>query len=161
MGYRKILVTLDGSKLAERALEHVLQIAEPNASIHLLSVMAADRPSEIHSLAKAVGEGATADDQWPFIQSPNDPREEEARVKYLLQVEGWLEQMDRHVTSEVRRGSVIDTIIEVLNRGFDILVIATHRRTGAAKLVVGSVTEAVLSKSPCPVLIVAPSQGGE
>lgn len=158
MGYKKILVTLDGSKLAERALDHVLMIAEPNAQIHLLSVMAKDRPSEILALATAAGDATAKEDQWPFIQAPSDPREEEAREKYLGQVEAWLEQMERHVTTEVRTGNVIDTILEVLNRGFDILVIATHRRQGAAKLVIGSVAEAVLAKAPCPLLIVAPEK---
>lgn len=39
-------------------------------------------------------------------------------------------------------------------RGADLLVLATHGRSGLARLVIGSVTERVVRTAPCPVLVV-------
>ena len=40
------------------------------------------------------------------------------------------------------------------SRGVDLLVLATHGRSGLARLVIGSVTERVVRMAPCPVLVV-------
>jgi universal stress protein A len=40
------------------------------------------------------------------------------------------------------------------SKGVDLIVMASHGRTGLARLVMGSVAELVTRKAPCPVLIV-------
>jgi nucleotide-binding universal stress UspA family protein len=40
--------------------------------------------------------------------------------------------------------------------GVDLVVLASHGRTGLARLVIGSVAEAVVRTAPCPVLVVKP-----
>ncbi|HHT9155858.1 MAG TPA: universal stress protein, partial [Candidatus Tripitaka sp. YC43] len=48
--------------------------------------------------------------------------------------------------------------IEIINaakeKGVDLIVMGTHGRTGIAHVVIGSVAENVVRKSPCPVLTV-------
>lgn len=44
-------------------------------------------------------------------------------------------------------------------RGADLLVLATHGRSGLARLVIGSVTERVVRTAPCPVLVVRSGVG--
>ncbi len=44
-------------------------------------------------------------------------------------------------------------------RGADLLVVGTHGRTGLARLLMGSVAERVLERSPCSVLVVRQNQG--
>ncbi len=39
MGYKNILLTLDGSLLSEQALQHAVMLAAPGAAIHVLSVV--------------------------------------------------------------------------------------------------------------------------
>ena len=153
MGYKRLLVTLDGSKFSERALKQVVRIAEPGAFIHLLSVKAEDATSEVHAMAKA----AYADhstEPWPPIPLVVDPLRPDARDLYLREVEDWLSQVEYHVTSESRTGEVINSILSVEQGGYEVIVMVTHGRTGIDKVVLGSVTEAVLRDAPCPVLAI-------
>jgi nucleotide-binding universal stress UspA family protein len=158
MGYRNILVTLDGSKLSELALQHAVRVAEPGASIYVLSVLAEEGPtSEVAALASARAyQTPQADRQWPQTKN-RDLHEADARKKYLHEVSEWLQPAGYSVNVEARPGSTIDTILEVSRRGFDVIVMATHARTGMNKTVLGSVTEAVLRDAPCPVLVVTPN----
>lgn len=152
MGYKRILVTLDGSKFSERALKQVLRIAEPGAYIHLLSVQAENPISEVVAMAKAAQPSSAA--PWPPIAPVANPLRPDARVQYLHDVEDWLSQADYHVTTESRAGEVIKSILTVAQGGYEVIVMVTHGRTGINKTVLGSVTEAVLRDAPCPVLAI-------
>ncbi|RMF48695.1 MAG: universal stress protein [Chloroflexota bacterium] len=155
MGYDRVLVTLDGSKFAEIALEHAIKVANAGANIHILSVMAQDAISEIASMVSAVAQPPASEDQdWPPIARSDDPRAAHAREAYLRRVSDWLAQAGYDVTIEVRPGSVIETILSVAQDGFEVVVMATHGRTGLARVALGSVAEGVLHRSPCPVLII-------
>ncbi len=139
MGYRKILVPLDGSKLAEQVLKQVEMIAAPVAHVHLISV--------ISPLA----------DPWMTSLSIDKSETGEAREAYLMGA-GELLTLDGYwVTTAVRNGSVADTILDEASAGgFDVIAMATHGRTGLDRLVLGSITQAVLAKAPCPVLVFPP-----
>ena len=53
------------------------------------------------------------------------------------------------------RGSPVAEILEFAEReNVDLIVMASHGRTGLARLLMGSVAEGVMRKAPCPVLIV-------
>jgi len=153
MGYKRILVTLDGSKFSERALKEVVRIAEPGAYIHLLSVKAEDAASEAEAMAKAAQpKHGTA--SWPPIAPVTNPLRPDARDLYLTEVENWLSHAEYHVTAEVRTGEVISSILSVVHGGYEVVVMVTHGRTGINKTLLGSVTEAVMHASPCPVLAI-------
>lgn len=51
-------------------------------------------------------------------------------------------------------GAIRDRAIEIRA---DLIVMGTHGRSGVERLVIGSVTETVLRKAPCPVLVVPPN----
>ena len=153
MGYNRILVTLDGSKFSERALKHVMRIAEPGAFIHLLSIKAENPTSELVAMTKATHPDTKASG-WPPIPPVAKPRDPQARDKYLAQVEDWLAQAEYRVSTETREGEVISSILSVAQGGYDVIVMVTHNRTGMNKTVLGSVTEAVLNQAPCPVLAI-------
>jgi nucleotide-binding universal stress UspA family protein len=62
------------------------------------------------------------------------------------------------VRQSVRLGLDFQEIIEYARaEGVDLIVMATHGRTGLAHVLVGSVAERVVRKSPCPVLTVKPA----
>ncbi|MGE4092752.1 MAG: universal stress protein [Candidatus Binatia bacterium] len=61
--------------------------------------------------------------------------------------------MQVHVV--VEEGGAAQTVVEVAERQqVDVIIMATHGRTGVRRFVVGSVTEKVLRTSPCPILAV-------
>jgi nucleotide-binding universal stress UspA family protein len=155
MGYGKVLVPLDGSPLAEMALQHVVNITEPGGQVHLLSIMAEDRMSEITLLASTIAQPVSfSEAALPYFQSMSDPRTIQARREYLQRVGDVLEGNGFVVTVQVCPGHVIETIVSVARDDFDVIIMATHGRTGISRVALGSITEGVLHKSPCPVLII-------
>jgi nucleotide-binding universal stress UspA family protein len=60
-------------------------------------------------------------------------------------------------SSEVREGHPATETVRVAQEvGADLIVMGTHGRTGFQRFVLGSVTETVLRRAPCPVLTVPP-----
>jgi nucleotide-binding universal stress UspA family protein len=75
------------------------------------------------------------------------------RLEYLHRIADDLRAQGFKVGIEAHPGAVIPTIVSTA-ADFDVLVMATHGRTGLSKFLLGSVAEGVLHKSPCPVLLV-------
>lgn len=61
---------------------------------------------------------------------------------------------DVEVSFSLRQGHAAKNIVEYAkDRGFDLIVMATHGLTGLSHVLIGSVTETVVRTSSCPVLI--------
>jgi nucleotide-binding universal stress UspA family protein len=59
------------------------------------------------------------------------------------------------VETAVRRGDSVEEIIAyAAERRVDLIVIATHGRTGLGHVLLGSVAERIVRESPCPVLTI-------
>lgn len=85
-------------------------------------------------------------DTWPSI--------EDAKEK-LRQLEAQAHRI--RVKSQVMEGDPVDMILRAAEKtNSDVVVMGTHGRTALARLLMGSVAEAVLRKAPCPVLTVKP-----
>jgi universal stress protein A len=155
MQIKKVLVTLDGSELAEAALKYAAAIAEPGARIHLLTVA-----TEYVSQSVLTPDGLIRtpslmrDVNWPPLDGVVDTELVYAHERYMQRVSDWLTEAGFTVSSEVRFGPIVDTIVEVAEADFDAVVMASHGRTGLRRLALGSIAEGVLHKSPCPVLII-------
>ena|SRR5579859_4270262 len=139
MGYNKILVPLDGSPLAELALQHIPQLAAPGAEIHLVSAV-------IDTITPMM---ALGQEMCPPVLTD----EVEARETYLNHVANRLARQGFKVTVEAHSGSPVE-LISCLSNSYDLIVMATHGRKGLSKFIMGSVSEAVLHEACCPVLIV-------
>ena len=62
-----------------------------------------------------------------------------------------------HVTAVVRRGFAYEEIMRFVDEeGIDLIVMATHGRTGLPHIIMGSVAERVVRHSPVPVLTIKP-----
>lgn len=145
--YKKILVPLDGSKLAECALAHVRNLVKHGAGeeVTLLNVVNVYIP----------GRG-----EIPGIVDINEVRENlfaESRT-YLAEVESRLASEGVTVKRESVEGNrPADIISEYAQKnGMDMIVIATHGYTGMKKLMFGSVALGVLHESHIPVLLIRP-----
>lgn len=145
MSIRRILVPLDGSELAEHALGFATDLARrSNASLHLLSVV----PD-------------------PFVLDPGAvpapiafhiAREHIAVERYMDTLVARLEQSpDLRITSEVALGAPVDSILTTIRRtNADLLVMTSHGRGGFTRFWLGSVADALMRRSPIPILVLKP-----
>lgn len=133
---KRILVPLDGSSLAEGALTYASALAEKTAAEILLL-----RATHSHTLHGV------------------DPRERQQGAideaqEYLDAIMGRLSTRRLSCASVVRSGSPAECIIEsARTRRADLIVMASHGRTGPGRWIFGSVSEAVVAGSQVPVLV--------
>jgi nucleotide-binding universal stress UspA family protein len=145
----RILVPLDGSAFAEAALPAALEIVGAAGELVLCSVAAA--PDHVER------------DQQGRVRAYLDQQEEAVRreaLDYLHQVEAQLKQQrpDLQVTLDVRIGDPAPGIaMAEIALAADLVVMATHGRTGIRRAVLGSVAGAVLTTGSVPVLLVSPA----
>lgn len=64
------------------------------------------------------------------------------------------------VTVNVRKGTAFDQIAAAARDvSADVIIIATHGRTGLRHMLLGSTTERVVRHAPCPVLVLRRRSG--
>ncbi|MBC6936932.1 MAG: universal stress protein [Chloroflexi bacterium] len=148
---KHVLVPLDGSKLAEEALEHAVNIICPDGKITLLS--AVDVPEVpiygYYPPATVPDYQSTVEDLLP--QAKN----------YLEQIAKGLEGPGIAVEIEVHIGEPSQVIAETAVRlKVDAIVMSTHGRSGLSRWLFGSVTNKVLGTRCCPVFVI-PSRQSE
>ena len=72
-----------------------------------------------------------------------------------------LDARRQDVTARLIYGEAAASIIALTKEeGFSLVVLGSHGRSGWRRLVLGSVSEQVVRRSPCPVLTVPAPQGG-
>ncbi len=145
--YKKILVPLDGSALAENALAPVIELAQcTQAQIVLLRVMLAP-----------IYEYVVVDPMMaPILPEDAEPNRQEIR-KYLESVAGGLREKGLRVTIQVCEGPVADAILDCAARiHADLIAMSTHGRSGVARWLLGSVADRVVQAADVPVLLVRP-----
>jgi nucleotide-binding universal stress UspA family protein len=143
--YQRIVVPLDGSPLAEEALATATRMAEvTGASLHLVRVVDFTRLENLGPYAWAL--------EYAGTQQVMDD-EAAAADEYLAAVRQRLGERGLNPTYEVRRGRVVRELTEVA-RPDDLVVMASHGRTGLARWFLGSVAEEMLRHSRVPVLLV-------
>lgn len=141
--YRRLLVPLDGSALAEKALPHALAVARLFGSeLILLRVVVSPYALVAPDLILA---GAEAD-----LSSLRGQAE-----AYLRSVAARLEAEGAAVRTVVCEGPVAEAILEQAEAlAADLIVMSTHGRGGVRRWVYGSVAERVLQGATCPILLI-------
>jgi nucleotide-binding universal stress UspA family protein len=143
--YKKILVPLDGSELAERVLPHATDLAKGSgAEITLVTVV-----------ELTLGVAGSKLDAFPQVA-------EERRVALRAEAMGYLEKTQRVLREQgvmakgiVLEGDVASQLITYAEQqGFDLITMATHGRSGIDRFVMGSIAEKVLRSTIKPVLLI-------
>ena len=144
--YRRIIVPLDGSPLAERSLAPAIALAEiEHAELTLLRIMPASKNIPAGELHATIG--------------PARARDVDEAERYLAEVRV------RFATRHVRMRSSVVVAEDVpraiigfaqANNG-DLIAIATHGRGGIARAVLGSVADRVMSEGVLSVLVIHPA----
>ena len=144
--YKKIMVPLDGSELAECVLPHVEAIANgcPVQELILLRVV---EPERIYAVQ----------------DSPIDPnlaaaRESEGKRiarEYLAGIVDRLDTPGLKITPKAIVGRVAERLVDsCVDEGVDLIIIATHGRSGVTRWVRGSVADKILRSSNIPVMMI-------
>lgn len=87
-------------------------------------------------------------------------RREEELERLNASVEAFRAQGVRIATVALEGAPVPVLLSFIQEEGVDLLVLGTHGRSGFERLVLGSVTEKLLRKAPCPVLTIPASVAG-
>jgi nucleotide-binding universal stress UspA family protein len=147
----KVLVPLDGSSFAEYALETAqLALSSRQLQIHLVRI-----PESITWSTTPYAGGAA---HYQMIDTYMEAARDEAK-EYLAKVAVQLEERGHTVTSEVRDGVIADEIAAAADeQRVDLVVVATHGRTGFRRLVMGSVAERILREASAPLMMVRPKE---
>jgi nucleotide-binding universal stress UspA family protein len=144
----QVLVSLDGSELAERALPYAKKVVEPTGEIILLSVV--DIPDFPIYTAYPM---PTVKPEPDYSTVVTDLLA--ASKEYLEGIATKLRLEGLRVKTVVKSGDPATSIIEeAQERYVDTIVISTHGRSGFSKWLFGSVTQKVLSAMPCPVIVI-------
>ncbi len=135
----QILVPMDGSEMAERALEFALE-AHPEAEITVLHVVGKPTPfmAEATSLALADDVASAAEDRASDVFD----RAREIAAEH-----------DSEIHTEVEIGQPSRKIVQRAD-DFDLVVMGSHGRDLQSHLLMGDTAKKVTRRSPVPVLTV-------
>ncbi len=142
--YQHILVTLDGSELAELALTDAVDLAKlSQAEITVLQVIS---PID-HVIMASAEYPIYIDQQWENKRA--------VALQYLRDVANRMGYEDNTIHLAIEMGPPAETILDYAGEhGIDIIVMATHGRSGLRRWLYGSVAEQVLHGADIPVLMV-------
>jgi nucleotide-binding universal stress UspA family protein len=146
MNYQHITVPLDGSDLAECVLPHLEAVAS-NCQITMVELVRVVPPPEVRY---TVG--------FPVSNKQVDAMFD-AEVKgaedYLQKVKERLDASRMNVTTRVLKGKTAEALLDYIKASdTDLLLIATHGRSGPSRWYWGSVADKLLRSSCTPVFMI-------
>jgi nucleotide-binding universal stress UspA family protein len=141
--YNTILVPLDGSERAELILKHVEDIAQHyQAKVVFLEVI--EPPQTV----------VAPDGIYVPDQNILEERRQEVET-YLAAKHSEFREKGINATVHIAYGRVVDEIIETAEReNADLVAMASHGRTGLARVFYGSVAAGVLHRIDRPLLLI-------
>ena len=143
--YQRILVPIDGSATAGRALEEAIKLAEGKARLRLIYVIEEIYPLDADGYAfidyAALQEAVRHTGTRALAQAAENVRQS-----------GGISESDLLEAEGQRVATVIDEDAQKWQA--DLIVIGTHGRSGISRLLLGSVAEGVVRGASVPVLLV-------
>lgn len=139
MNYRKILIAVDDSPIAEKVASAGFQLAQqPNTEIALLSVV---------DTTFLMTDGGVTPKEIAEIIKNDFKKSQQLLIDKVFK--------DYKIWTFVEEGKPYEKILKVATEwSADLIVIGTHGRTGISHLLMGSVAEHVVRHSKTPILIV-------
>ena len=141
--YKRILIPMDGSPLAEVVLPHVQLLAKSfNAELVLLQVLV--EPADAFAIPSS-----------PLSPHWSTQKAYTKMKNYLKKICANLEKDGINATFLIRSGGVPDTILEMADiMQADLIAMSTHGHSPTRLFLLGSVTYQVVRHSPLPVLVI-------
>lgn len=139
---KKIVAPTDFSELSKLGLRYAFEVAR-------------DTSSEIIVYHVIDFSGEWADKRGEVLAHPDLLQHSRRKLEAFL-AENFAEYtnlVEMRVLVEI--GGAVPSIVEKANEeGADMIIMSTHGRTGLDHIILGSVTEKVVARAPCPVLVV-------
>ena len=147
---RKILLPTDFSECANYALSYAASLARKfEASIICVHV--------IEPVMPAVGYTGLTE---PLPIADLSEQLEESAERELPKIGECDDCAGLEIEEVIVHGDASAEIVRVAEeRNVDLIVIASHGRTGLGRILFGSTAESIVRHAPCPVLVVKPSAG--
>ncbi|KKB07759.1 universal stress protein [Devosia chinhatensis] len=147
--FTSLLVAIDGSDLAEKALDAAIGLAKAQKS-PLLIVTATD------PVGSGYGSGGFGTiDAGPILAKLDESYAQAAQTllasAHIRAETAGIATQTLHVPHQRPAEAILSTAVD---RGIDTIVMGSHGRRGLARLLLGSQAAEVLARSPIPVLIV-------
>lgn len=144
--YKKIMVPLDGSELAETVLPHVEAFIEGFNVTDVILVRVVEPARVPYSV-----DGAVYSEDLVKL----DASRKSSAKDYLDQIAGRFKHEGTAVRSEVIVGRTTESLVDYAEQnGVDLIIIATHGRSGVTRWVMGSVADKLLRSASVPVLMI-------
>src|SRR5262245_26996834 len=145
--YRSILVPLDGSAFSEHALPLALSLARrTGATVHVVHAHTTTLPMFV--------------DDMPMSDNALDKQERESEQAYLQGLANrLLASWDVPIIGVLLDDPVADALRGYgMESGADLMVMATHGRSGLSRLWLGSIADELVRRAPLPILLVRPHE---
>lgn len=151
--YKKIMVPLDGSNLAECVLPHVDVIARGCGVTEVVFVRVAE-PTFVPGGTYGEGIQITAPEMVKIREQEREVVRAEAE-QYLDRLVGIPLYSGVAIKREVLEGPVAETLASYAeSNDVDLVVISTHGRSGVSRWVWGSVADRILRSACVPVFMI-------
>lgn len=156
--YHRVMVPLDGTSFGEHAIPTALRIASrTGAAVDLVHV---------HVRLQDDGLSAFTPYQYQQVTRHYVTWDEEDLRRELAELQEKADSLAREsglsVSARNLSGEVVDALHAEADRFHaDLIVMATHARTGLARARRGSVADVVVRRATMPVLLLQPTEGAE
>lgn len=136
----QIVVPVDFSKITTQLVEYSCSIAEKlEATVHFVHVAEINQGHDM-----LLGSSMFGDIKDKIIAA------DEGKMANLIEDNG---NRCKGCTGKVLTGDIVEAIIDYAeNEKADLIIISTHGSKGLEKILLGSVTERVVKRAPCPTL---------
>jgi len=169
---QKILIPVTGSERSKEALDYALK-QFPDADVTALHVltsgsgdigsMGSGDPSPFHKAVSSGDDDSESGDLSAIGPGGEDifggddslGSEEEVAEQFLAAVQAYTKKRGADIETDLMRGNPHRAIVKRAEDGdYDMVVMGNHGRDGVARVLLGSVAEKVVRRSPVPVLVV-------
>ncbi|MES2086126.1 MAG: universal stress protein [Pseudomonadota bacterium] len=144
--YQHILISTDGSEVAQKGLDHGLALAKGlGAKVTILTVT-----ERLPAHARIDG-GLTAFSYEDYAAGQKEAADKVLAAAREAASRAGVEAHTVYLENVVPAEAIIET---ATSRNCSLIAMSSHGRRGLGRLVLGSVTAEVLARSPVPVLVV-------
>jgi len=146
--YARILIATDGSDLADRALDHALQLAKLAGSE--VTIVTVTEPTTVVGGGYAAVAGGVIDPIPELIEAQNKAARELLERAAKRAAEQGVAAKTVLVDNSFAAEGVVATANDI---GAELIVMGSHGRRGLNRLLLGSQTNNVLAHTKIPVLV--------